>query len=290
MRLGVVAPAWDPSAGPVFRQLVPLGWEPKWLSADGFGQSPQGEIVHEDLKTPFDSLDGVFALSLCGTSDVEMVGWRLGVLQELALSGVRVEPDPFRLEAAWNPARMLLRLRRCGLPVVPFHLGEGLEEAVAFAQEGPCVHRTARGENEPVLTPLEPGEDVQARLVELWQGTAEGPFLLMRLPVGLYLTVLCLTGEALGAISWNLEAPLDRREPKAQLQDREFELAAQAAQALGLSVCGVDLVRTEEGVQVLGVRVQGVLQAFAAGHPRFEDWLPQALLRMFGSSVPLEAP
>lgn len=269
----------------MFRHLVPRGWEPKWLTAEGFGQSPQGEIVHEDLKTPFDSLDGVFALSLCDASDAEMVAWRLGILQELSLAGVRVEPDPFRLEAVWNPARMFLRLRRSGLPLVPFFLGESLEAAVGFAQEGTCVHRAARGEVEPKLSRLEPGEDLPLALAKLWEDSPEGPFLLMRPPEGLYLTVLCLTGEALGAISWNLETPQGRGAPKAKLLDREFELATQAAALFGLSVCGVDLVRTETGTIVLGVRCQGVLEAFAQGHPRFGEWIPEALERMFAPAT-----
>lgn len=265
--------------------MVPRGWEPKWLTAEGFGQSPQGEIVHEDLKTPFDSLDGVFALSLCDASDAEMVAWRLGILQELSLSGVRVEPDPFRLEAVWNPARMFLRLRRSGLPLVPFFLGESLDAAVLFAQEGTCVHSAARGEVEPKLSRLEPGEDLPLALAKLWEDSPEGPFLLMRPPEGLYLTVLCLTGEALGAISWNLETPQGRGAPKAKLLDSEFELATQAAALFGLSVCGVDLVRTETGTIVLGVRSQGVLEVFAQGHPRFGEWIPEALERMFAPAT-----
>lgn len=210
-----------------------------------------------------------------------MVAWRLGILQELSLAGVRVEPDPFRLEAVWNPARMLLRLRSAGLPLVPFYLGESLDAAVEFAQEGPCVQRAAHGEVEPVLNRLEPGEELPVRLAELWESSSEGPFLLLRPPEGLYLTVLCLTGEALGAVSWNLESPQGRGTPKAKLQDREFELAAKVAALFGLSVCGVDLVRTEAGTFVLGVRSQGVLEAFAQGHPRFGEWIPEALERMF---------
>jgi hypothetical protein len=281
LRLGVVAPAWDMAAGALFRQLVPQGWNPVWISTQGFAQSSSGEIVHEDLKTPFDSFDGVFALSLCDASDVEMFGWRLGILQELALAGVRVEPDPFRLETVWNPARMLLRLRRSGLPVVPSYLGESLEDAVAFAKEDGCIHRTARGEVDPVLTRIEPGDGCRAKLVELWQNSPEGPFLLLRPPDGLFLTVLCLTGEALGAISWNLAPATDRRAPKAQLREDEFELATKAAALFCLSVCGVDLVRTDERTYLLGVRAHGVLEAFGAGHPRFGQWLPEALTRLF---------
>jgi len=272
------------AAGAVFRQLVPQGWHPVWMSAQGFGQSSSGEIVHEDLKTPFDSFDGVFALSLCDGTDAEMYAWRLGILQELALSGVKVEPDPFQLEAVWNPARMLLRLRRAGLPTVPMFIGESVEDAVEFASLEGCVHRAARGEVDPVLTRIEPGEDVQTRLVDLWQKTPEGPFLLMRPPEGLFLTVLCLTGEALGAISWNLEKSTDRKAPKEQLLEEEFALASKAAALFGLSVCGVDLVRTARGTFLLGVRSHGVLEAFGMGHPRFGEWIPEALERMFGES------
>jgi hypothetical protein len=278
------------AAGAVFRQLVPKGWNPIWISAHGFGQSPEGEIVHEDLKTPFESFDGVFALSLCDGTDAEMVPWRLGILQELALAGVKIEPDPFRLETVWNPARMLVRLRHAGLPTVPIFIGEGVEDAVEFASLEGCVHRAARGEVEPTLTRIEPGDGVQAKLVELWQKTPEGPFLLMRPPEGLFLTVLCLTGEALGAISWNLETSSDRKAPKAQLQDAEFELASKAAALFGLSMCGVDMVRTPEKTFVLGVRCQGVLEAFGLGHPRFGEWIPEALVRMFGKSESQETP
>lgn len=283
MRLGFVAPPWDPAAGTVFRHLGAIGWSPLWLSSNGFGLDPSGEIVHEDFATPFESLDGVFVLALCDDREPEMFHWRLAVLQELSRKGLRVEPDPFRLESVWDPVRMMLRLATSGVARLPLFIGESLEESVEFAALEGCVHRSPAMESQALLTWIDPSEDVRARLVELWEKYPEGPFLLMRRPEGIFLTILCVQGAALGAISWNLErteatAPRKARE---QLTDDEFALAAKAAEAFGLSICGVDIVRTPDGPKVLGVRLQGVLEAFGAGHPRFEEWLPNALGQIF---------
>jgi RimK-like ATP-grasp domain len=281
--LGFVAPPWDLAAGTVFRHLGAIGWSPLWLSSNGFGLDSDGGIVHEDFATPFESLDGVFVLSLCDPREPEMFSWRLAVLQELSRKGVRVEPDPFRLESVWDPVRMMLRLATSGLSRLPMFIGESLEDAVEFAKQDGCVHRSPALETQALLTWIDPSEDVRARLVELWEKFPEGPFLLMRRPEGMFLTILCVQGEALGAISWNLERTqaTAMRKAREQLTDDEFALAVKAAAAFGLSICGVDIVRTPDGPKLLGVRLQGVLEAFGSGHPRFDEWLPRALEQIF---------
>jgi hypothetical protein len=266
--------------------LAAAGWEPLWLRADGFSQDSDGCFRHDDLKMPFESLDGIFVLSLCDESDAALFSWRLSILQEISRSGIRVEPDPFRLDCVWNPVRMQLRMRSARLETLPTFLGESLEDAAAFAKGRKCLYRPPQGEYRPSFSSIEASEDPRPRLTELWKEHADGPFLLMHPPEGLFLTVLCLQGEALGAISWNLESSSDPR-IKATLTEEEFAMAAQAAQTFALSVCGVDLVRTPEGPKILGVRAHGVLDAFGFGHPRFGSWIVEALPKLFASTQTL---
>ena len=264
----------------MFRYLVAAEWEPVWLRADGFFQAADGTFHHDDLKTPLESLDGVFVLSLCDESDVALFSWRLSILQEIARSGIHVEPDPFRIESAWDPVRMQLRLRSAQLETLPTFLGESLEDAALFAKGRECLYRPPQGEIHPNFVKIEASEDPRPRLANLWQQHADGPFLLVHPPEGLFLTILCIQGEALGAISWNLtQSPTSRT--KEVLTEKEFTLAAQAAEAFSLSVCGVDIVRTPEGPKVLSVRIHGVLDAFSLGHPRFESWITEAMQALF---------
>ena len=286
-RTALVAPVWDRSAGPLLRSYLDAGRKPVWLSPQGFRFAEGGILTHDDwTRGDWSRLTGIVIASLSGSQDSELFEWRRSVLEEIALAGLPVVPDPRGVQLAWEPTRVLLRLRRGGLPAIDHYVGENLDDAMDFVRlwKG-AQFRIPEGGHAPEIEWIAPGTSARERLEDLWQEHPTGPFVLTRDVRGEVATLLVVGAEVIGA--WRGGTPgLEPEHVAEQPLEAETELALSASEAFGLDPVAVDLVRDAGPPQIHGVRPMGFWRAALDAHPGLAAALPQ---RLAGLRAPARA-
>jgi glutathione synthase/RimK-type ligase-like ATP-grasp enzyme len=279
MRIGLVAPIWDAHAGPLLRAHMDAGRKPVWFSPQGFRFDERGTLQHDDwTRGEWSRLSGLVIASLSSRLDPELFEWRRGLLEELCVAGLPVIPDPRNIQMAWDPTRMLLRLRRAGLAVIDHYVGENLDDAWDFVRTHKgAVFRVPEGSTAPEIEWVSQGQGTRDRLEELWQDYPMGPFVLVREIRGGITSLLVLGGEALAA--WRDGTPgIDTTEHVPMpLVSEEMTLALDAARAFGLDPVVIELSRDAHGLQVHGVRALGIWKAVLASHPQLAPTIVERL-------------
>jgi hypothetical protein len=249
-----------------------------WLGPQGFRFSDGGVLTHDDWsRGDWNRLTGIVIASLSGRQDAELFEWRRSVLEEIALAGLPVVPDPRGIQLAWEPTRVLLRLRRAGIPVIDHYVGENLDDALDFVRRWKGAQfRVPEGGNATEIEWINTGEGTRERLEELWQEYPTGPFVLTRDLRGEVATVLVVAGEVVGA--WRGGTPgLEAEHVAETLRKDEGELALAASAAFGLDPVAVDLVRDAGPAQVHGVRPLGFWREAIAAIPTLSERIPALL-------------
>lgn len=279
MRIGLVAPIWDAHAGPLLRAHMDAGRKPVWFSPQGFRFDERGTLQHDDwTRGEWSRLSGLVIASLSSRLDPELFEWRRGLLEELCVAGLPVIPDPRNIQMAWDPTRMLLRLRRAGLAVIDHYVGENLDDAWDFVRTHKgAVFRVPEGSTAPEIEWVSQGQGTRDRLEELWQDYPMGPFVLVREIRGGITSLLVLGGEVLAA--WRDGTPgIDTTEHVPMpLVPEEMTLALDAARAFGLDPVVIELSRDAHGLQVHGVRALGIWKAVLASHPQLAPTIVERL-------------
>lgn len=279
MRTGLVAPIWDAHVGPLLRAFMESGRKPVWFPPQGFRFDTRGTLQHDDwTRGEWSRLSGLVVTSLSSRLDPELFEWRRGLLEELSAAGLPVVPDPRAIQMAWDPTRMLLRLRRAGVAVLDHYVGENLDDAWDFVrtQKG-AVFRVPEGSVAPEIEWVSGGRGARERLEELWQDYPMGPFVLVREIRGGVSSALVLGGEVLAG--WRDGTPgIDPTEHVAiALDPTESALALAASQAFGLDPVVIDLARDAHGLQVYNVRPLGFWKAALGTHPQLSRGIVQRL-------------
>ena len=270
MRTGLIAPLWDIHVGPLLRAYMETGRKPVWFSPQGFRFQDTGTLQHDDwTRGEWARLSGLVVTSLSGRLDPELFEWRRGLLEELSAAGLPVVPDPRAIQMAWDPTRMLLRLKRAGVAVIDNYVGENLDDAWDFVRTHKgAVFRVPEGSTAPEIEWVSQGRGTRERLEELWQDYPMGPFVLVREIRGGITSALVLGNEAIAG--WRDGTPgIDTTEHVATvLADDEKTLALSAARAFGLDPALIELARDAHGLQVYNVRPLGYWKAALATHPQ----------------------
>jgi len=279
MRTGLVAPLWDVHIGSLLRAHMEAGRKPVWLSPQGFRFDERGALQHDDwTRGEWSRLSGLVVTALSSRLDPELFEWRRGLLEELSVAGLPVVPDPHGIQMAWDPTRMLLRLRRAGVAVLDHYVGENLDDAWDFVrtQKG-AVFRVPEGSTAPEIEWVSQGNGTRDRLEELWQDYPMGPFVLVREVRGGVTSILVLGDEPFA--SWRDGTPgIDSTEHVAVVVgDEERSLALSAARAFSLDPVVIDLARDAHGLQVYNVRPLGFWKAVFATHPQLSREIVQRL-------------
>lgn len=277
-RTALVAPVWDGSAGPLLRSYLAQGSKTIWLGPQGFRFSETGALSHDDWsRGDWGRLHGIVIASLCGIQDAELFEWRRSVLEEIALAGLPVIPDPRGIQLAWEPTRVLLRLRRSGIPVIDHYVGENLDDAADFVRRWKGAQfRVPEGGHAPEIEWISPGGAMRERLEELWQEYPSGPFVLTRDIRGEIASLLVLGGEVICA--WRGGTPgLEPEHVGEEPRPLEVRLALASSVAFGLDPVVVDIVRDGEPSQVHGVRPLGFWKAALEAQPELAKVLPGKL-------------
>lgn len=279
MRTGLVAPIWDAHAGPLLRAHMESGRKPVWFSPQGFRFDERGTLQHDDwTRGEWSRLSGLVIATLSSRLDPELFEWRRGLLEELCVAGLPVVPDPRNIQMAWDPTRMLLRLRRAGLAVIDHYVGENLDDAWDFVRTHKgAVFRVPEGSTAPEIEWVSQGQGTRDRLEELWQDYPMGPFVLVREIRGGITSILILGDQPLAA--WRDGTPgIDTTEHVAMpLVPEEMTLALSAAHAFGLDPVVIELSRDAHGLQVHGVRALGIWKAALASHPQLAPTIVERL-------------
>lgn len=279
MRTGLVAPPWDVHVGPLLRAYMQSGRKPVWFSPQGFRFDERGALQHDDwTRGEWSRLSGIVVTSLSSRLDPELFEWRRGLLEELSAAGLPIVPDPRAIQMAWDPTRMLLRLRRAGVAVIDHYVGENLDDAWDFVrtQKG-AVFRVPEGSVAPEIEWVSQGRGTRERLEELWQDYPMGPFVLVREIRGGITSLLVLGDEVLAA--WRDGTPgIDSTEHVAVAPgDDEKTLALAASRAFGLDPAVVELARDAHGLQVYNVRPLGFWKAVFETNPQLAGVIVQRL-------------
>lgn len=279
MRTGLVAPLWDVHVGPLLRAYMESGRKPVWFSPQGFRFDERGTLQHDDwTRGEWARLSGLVLTSLSSRLDPELFEWRRGFIEELAAAGLPVIPDPRGIQMAWDPTRMLLRLRRAGVAVLDHYVGENLDDAWDFVRTHKgAVFRVPEGSTAPEIEWVSQGRGTRERLEELWQDYPMGPFVLVREVRGGVTSILVLGGESFAG--WRDGTPgIDPTEHVAVVPtDEEKTLALSASKAFGLDPVVIDLARDAHGLQVYNVRPLGFWKAAFGTHPQKSREIVQRL-------------
>lgn len=281
-RTAMVAPLWDLSSGPLLRSFLACGRKPLWLGPQGFRFREGGVLTHEDwAHGDWGRLSGILVASLCGKQDIELFEWRRSLLEEIALAGVPVLPDPRGIRLAWEPTRVLLRLMRSGVPVIDHYVGENLDDAADFVRRHKGAQfRVPEGGNSPEIQWIAFGSGARERLEELWQEYPSGPFVLTRDVRG-EIASLLVVGKEIVAI-WRGGTPgLEPEHVAEALRSGEAEIALAAAQSFGLDPVVVDILRDGSFPQVHAVRAMGFWKAALESNPKLLQELPERLDTLF---------
>lgn len=277
-RTALVAPIWDGSAGPLLRSYLEAGKNAVWFGPQGFRFAEGGILTHDDwVHGDWNRLKGIVVASISGQQDAELFEWRRSVLEEISLAGLPVIPDPRGIRLAWEPTRVLLRLRRGGISVIDHYVGENLDDAMDFVRlwKG-AQFRVPEGGHAPEIEWIAPGNGARERLEDLWQEYPSGPFVLTRDVRGEVATLLVVGGEVIGA--WRDGTPgLEAEHVAEQPRELETELALAASAAFGLDPVAVDVVRDAGPSQVHGVRPLEFWRAALEAHPQLAAELPRRL-------------
>ena len=267
-RIGLVAPIWDLSAGPLFRSFLEAGRKPVWLGPQAFRFGERSSLSHDDWsRGDWVKLTGIVVAALSGKQDSELFEWRRAVLEEIALAGIPVLPDPRGIRLAWEPTRVLLRLARAGVPVIDHYLGENLDDAFDFVRTwNGAQYRIPEGAHTPEIEWVALSNQARERLEELWQEYPTGPFVLTRDVRGEVVSLLVLGTKVVAA--WRGGTPgLEAEHLPETARNPEVELSWAASQAFGLDPVVVDIVRDARRPQVHGVRPLGYWKALFEAHP-----------------------
>lgn len=267
-RIGLVAPIWDLSVGPIFRAFLEQERKPVWMGPQAFRFGDRHVLTHDDWSHgDWSKLSGILVAAICGKQDAELFEWRRAILEEIALAGVPVLPDPRGIRLAWEPTRVLLRLSRAGVPVIDHYVGENLDDAADFVRlwKG-AQFRVPEGAHAPEIEWVAQSGQVRDRLEELWQEYPTGPFVLTRDVRGEVVSLLVLAGEVVAA--WRGGTPgLEAEHVADTARSAEAELALAASKAFALDPVVVDVVRDARRPQVHGVRPLGFWRAALDAHP-----------------------
>ena len=267
-RVGLVAPIWDLSVGPLLRAFQESGRKPVWMGPQAFRFGERTVLTHDDWSHgDWSKLSGIVIAAISGRQDAELFEWRRAVLEEIALAGVPVLPDPRGIRLAWEPTRVLLRLSRAGVPVIDHYVGENLDDAFDFVRTWKgAQYRVPEGAHSPEIEWVAQGNQARERLEELWQEYPTGPFVLTRDVRGEIVSLLVLDGEVSAA--WRGGTPgLEAEHVAETARPPEIELALAASRAFGLDPVVVDVVRDAQRPQVHGVRPLGYWKAVLEAHP-----------------------
>ncbi len=267
-RIGLVAPIWDLSVGPLFRSFLESGRKPIWMGPQAFRFGEQSLLSHDDwTHGDWSKLSGIVIAAICGKQDAELFEWRRAVLEEIALAGIPMLPDPRGIRLAWDPTRVLLRLSRAGVAVIDHYVGENLDDAFDFVRTWKGAQfRIPEGAHAPEIEWVAPSGMARDRLEELWQEYPTGPFVLTRDVRGEVVSLLVVDGEVMAA--WRGGTPgLEAEQVAVTAKSEEIDLALVASQAFGLDPVVVDVVRDAHRAQVHGVRPLGFWKAAMDAHP-----------------------
>ena len=280
-RIGLVAPVWDLSVGPLLRCLHENGRRPVWMGPQAFRFEGRASLSHDDWsRGDWSKLAGIVVAAITGRQDAELFDWRCAVLEEIALAGVPVLPDPRGIRLAWEPTRILLRLARGGVPVIDHYVGENLDDAFDFVRvwKG-AQYRVPEGAHSPEIEWVARGNQARERLEELWQEYPTGPFVLTRDVRGEVVSLLVLSGEVVGA--WRGGTPgLEAEHVAETAKGPEIVLALAASDAFGLDPVVVDVVRDARRPQVHGVRPMGYWKGVIEAHPALGRTIAEKLESM----------
>jgi hypothetical protein len=276
-KTALVAPLWDLPAGSLLRSYLAAGRKAVWLGPQGFRFGTGGILTHDDwIHGDWSRLSGIVIASLCGQQDAELFEWRRSILEEISIAGFPVVPDPRGIRLAWEPPRVLLRLRRGGISVIDHYVGENLDDAMDFVRHWKGAQFRVPEGGLPEIEWIAPGEGVRERLEDLWQDYPTGPFVLTRDVRGEVATLLVLGAEV--AAAWRGGTPGLEAEHVAETpRPAEIELALATSAAFGLDPVAVDIVRDGGPPQVHGVRALGFWKAALETHPQLGAQLPQRL-------------
>lgn len=267
-RIGLVAPIWDLSVGPLLRCIHESGRKPVWMGPQAFRFGERSSLSHDDWsRGDWSKLSGIVIAAITGKADAELFEWRRAVLEEIALAGVPVLPDPRGIRLAWEPTRVLLRLARAGVPVIDHYVGENLDDAFDFVRiwKG-AQYRVPEGAHSPEIEWVARSNQARERLEELWQEYPTGPFVLTRDVRGEVVSLLVLGGEV--SVAWRGGTPgLEAEHMAETARASEIDLALAASNAFGLDPVVVDVVRDAQRPQVHGVRPMGFWKAALDAHP-----------------------
>ena len=194
----------------------------------------------------------------------QLTDWGLSLLTALIGAGARcpVEPDALRL--ASDKLATAQRLVACGVPVVPtvavrelLHIRDAID-----AVGGPPIVLKLRsgtqGNQVSVAPDIQSATSVIGTLVGLGHTVLLQPRIRPEPPRDL--RVLVIGGKAVAAC-WRTAPPGDFRTnvhrggttELAELTESIAAIATTAARSIGLALCGVDLLETDDGLRVLEV-------------------------------------
>lgn len=205
--------------------------------------------------------------------------WGLAMLRALVDAGAAspVTPDAIRL--AGDKLQTALRLAACGVRTVPTVAVREpchVRDALAAVGGPPVVFKLLNGTQGQAVT-VAPDQAGARATLELLVGLGHTvlvqPLLASSAPRDL--RVLVVAGEPLAAC-WRVAAPGEFRSNvhrggralAAPLTDEAAALARAAAAALGLPLCGVDLIEAEGGLAVLEVNGSPGLEGIEAATGR----------------------
>jgi hypothetical protein len=280
-RIGLVAPIWDLSVGPLLKSFLESGRKPVWMGPQAFRFGDRSSLSHDDWsRGDWSKLTGIVVAAICGKQDSELFEWRRAVLEEIALAGIPVLPDPRGIRLAWEPTRVLLRLSRAGVSVIDHYVGENLDDAFDFVRTWKgAQYRIPEGAHALEIEWVAQSNQARDRLEELWQEYPTGPFVLTRDVRGEVVSLFVLGGEV--AAAWRGGTPgLEAEHVAETARNPEIELAIAASRAFGLDPVVVDIVRDARRPQVHGVRPLGYWKALFDAHPTLATPVCQKLEAM----------
>lgn len=242
------------AAAPLGHDLIPVSFRrlEGWIAGGDQRSAVCGQQDHSPLD--LSRVDCVLVRTMPAGS-LEQVIFRMDVLHRLVAAGVRVLNPPRGLEAAVDKYLACCRMEAAGLPVPPTVACENSDAALAAFDTlgGDVVVKPLFGSEGKGITRVS-DPDVAYRVFRALERTGAVLYLQQFIPHdGCDLRAFVLGDRVLAAMrrrhdsDWRTNVARGARAEPVALSTTESELAVRAAQAVGASVAGVDLLPGRDG-------------------------------------------